>query len=447
METIHIYHTNDIHSHFKDWPRIVALLKERRQWHKSTGDEVFIFDIGDHIDRWHPLSDATYGKGNIALLNSANYDGVTIGNNEGITLPREHLNSLYEEAEFPVIVGNLFNDNGIRPNWAKPYEIFETGANIKIAVIGLTANFSLFYERLNWQITEPLDELANLITEVEEKADVIILLSHLGLHIDEQIANKYPEIDVILGAHTHHILHNGKIKNKTLLCCAGKFGDYVGHVKLDIEISSKQIVNKKAWLYDTNSLPQLADENEMITNLFMMGKGLLATEVTVIDQKYSIDLITQLLCDALVDWCEADCSLANTGLIIEPLQKGRVTKFDLLQICPHPINPATLRVTGRELHKIIDRACDDVWLNFQMIGFGFRGTLMGKFLFSGITFKEDAIFVNNKRLQAEETYIIAVPDMFTFGSFFSEISSIDQKQYFLPQFLRDLLAWKLTKSS
>ena len=54
-EIIHFYHTNDFHSHFENWPRIVEFLKERRMLHQEMGDEAIILDIGDHVDRWHPF--------------------------------------------------------------------------------------------------------------------------------------------------------------------------------------------------------------------------------------------------------------------------------------------------------------------------------------------------------------------------------------------------------
>ena len=62
------------------------------------GEACYIFDIGDHVDRSHPFTEGTKGKGNINLLNEAGYDAVTIGNNEGITMSKEALSSLYEDA-------------------------------------------------------------------------------------------------------------------------------------------------------------------------------------------------------------------------------------------------------------------------------------------------------------------------------------------------------------
>lgn len=35
MERIHIYHTNDLHSHFENWPRIQEFLLEQRKYDRQ----------------------------------------------------------------------------------------------------------------------------------------------------------------------------------------------------------------------------------------------------------------------------------------------------------------------------------------------------------------------------------------------------------------------------
>jgi 5''-nucleotidase/2'',3''-cyclic phosphodiesterase and related esterases len=50
----------------------------------------------------HPLTEATDGQAITELLNEGLYDGVTIGNNEGITNSKDELNNLYNAANFPV---------------------------------------------------------------------------------------------------------------------------------------------------------------------------------------------------------------------------------------------------------------------------------------------------------------------------------------------------------
>ena len=69
-----ILHLNDLHSHFENYPKIKRFFKE-----KSVGfSDVLRFDIGDNVDRSHPLTEATLGKGNIALMNDLQLTAATI---------------------------------------------------------------------------------------------------------------------------------------------------------------------------------------------------------------------------------------------------------------------------------------------------------------------------------------------------------------------------------
>ena len=60
---------------------------------------------------------------------------------------------------------------------------------------------------------------------------------------------------------------------------------------------------------------------------------------------------SRILCKALREWCNTDCAIINAGLILGPLS-GKVTVYDLLIICPHPINPCKVQLTGKELKEI-----------------------------------------------------------------------------------------------
>ncbi len=283
-ETIHIYHTNDLHSHFENWPRIRDFLKNRKKWHEEQKEQVYVFDIGDHVDRWHPLSEASLGKRNVDLLNEVGYDAVTIGNNEGITLDYQDLESLYENAAFDVIVGNLLNKSSKLPQWAEPYHIYRTKGGTKAGVIGLTAYFKPFYQALGWNITSPIDELKKIVAAIKPKVDMIILLSHLGIKDDEWIAEQFPEVDIILGGHTHHILHQGKEINGSLLGAAGKYGYYVGHVMIEIDTKKGKIISKKAQLYEHHELPATPNEEGEYQEWIQEGESLLGEEIVTLNE-------------------------------------------------------------------------------------------------------------------------------------------------------------------
>ena len=65
----------------------------------------------------------------------------TIGNNEGVGNPHDVLEHLYDHANFPVALANLFEVDGNRPTWAKPFVRTQTRAGTRIAIVGFTAPF------------------------------------------------------------------------------------------------------------------------------------------------------------------------------------------------------------------------------------------------------------------------------------------------------------------
>ncbi|MCM3787109.1 bifunctional metallophosphatase/5'-nucleotidase [Domibacillus indicus] len=446
-KTIHIYHTNDLHSHFENWPRIAHFLKEKRELHESAGEFVFAFDIGDHVDRAHPLTEGTLGTFNIELLNSSRFDAAAIGNNEGITMPREALNALYEQARFPVVCANLFEKNGERrPDWVVPHTFFQAGSTT-IAVTSATAQYTAFYELLDWCVTLPIDELKKQIAMLKRRADIVIVLSHLGMYDDEKLAEE-TEADIILGGHTHHTFHEGKEVNGTLMAAAGKYGYFTGHVEVDIDKAGR-IAGKRARVYETNrSLTPPPDEKKQQALFEEKGKQALSVPVVRLQKELWSDWfkpspLPQMLTEALTEWCRADCSFLNAGVVLGNLPAGDITKYDLHKLLPHPINPCLIELTGAELAEVIRQTCDEKWPHLQIKGLGFRGSVMGRFVYDRIEIDKPNIFINGEPIDIKRTYKVATLDMFTYGHYFVELHRASSKRYFMPEFLRDIMEWKL----
>ena len=82
--------------------------------------------------------------------------------------------------------------------------------------------------------------LKKMAEQLREKTDVIICLSHLGYMKTGLLAEECEQIDVILGAHTHHLFVKGEMVNDTLLAATGKFGEYVGHVEILVDMDGEK---------------------------------------------------------------------------------------------------------------------------------------------------------------------------------------------------------------
>src|SRR5690625_2324505 len=194
-EKLYFYYTNDLHSHFESWPQVVTFLENEKRQRIDQNESYWLVDIGDHLDRVHPITEATMGRANIELLNEAGYDLVTIGNNEGITLPYHNLYHLYDQATFKVVCTNLKSLTEKNPDWLQPTATIQSKQGVKIGVIGLTAPFNAFYHLLGWHVEYFYETLDRHIEKLSASTDAIVLLSHLGISEDRQIAERYENID------------------------------------------------------------------------------------------------------------------------------------------------------------------------------------------------------------------------------------------------------------
>ena len=446
IETIHFYHTNDIHSHFENWPQISRLLCNKKQEHLIEGNACYIVDIGDHVDRSHPFTEGTKGQGNIQLLNEAGYDAVTIGNNEGITMSKEALSSLYKEASFDVILSNLFEDDGSRPDWSLPYRIYSTAKGTRIGVIGATAEYKAFYSKLGWQVTPPRENLKRIAESLAEDTDFIVCLSHMGINEDEKLAVECPGIDVIFGAHTHHLFHEGKMIGETMLAATGKYGQYVGHVTVKFDKDAKKPMQLDAELFRMDSVKSNEKDIEKVNKLIQLGKKAMEEQVFFNPTHLAQNLfeespLSSFFGRALIAYSQADCALFNAGIFLGSLDEGWVTKADLHALLPHPINPCLVTLDGSELIDVYELSMNKDWPQIEIKGLGFRGALMGAMIHERLyKNRHGQLFAGNREVVSGQKYTLATLDMFTFGFFFPSLKQAE-KEYYMPELIRDVLGW------
>ncbi|KPN89440.1 bifunctional UDP-sugar hydrolase/5'-nucleotidase [Lysinibacillus sp. ZYM-1] len=444
LEKIHIFHTNDLHSHFKYWPRMQSYVKEMRNTLAGIGETSYFFDVGDHLDRSNIYTEATIGKGNVQLLNEAEYDVVTIGNNEGITLSHNELFHLYDDANFDVVVGNIDAYNGRNPAWLKPYVVLTTEKGTKLGIIAATAMFEVYYQELNWQMVEARSTLLRLAHQLRKEVDIILCLSHLGITEDELLAEECPEIDVIFGSHTHHVLPNGKLVNGVLLTGGGKFGQYTGHLVIEYDENMRKIVEKKDTLIHNKDLPNIHNEQQIVQSLEDEGIRILDTPVFTTKKSYNKEWfhysqLSDLFAHAILEKSGADCALFNAGIFLDGLPKGTVTALDLHRIFPHPINLCTIELSVTEMKEIYIQSENEEWPYIELKGLGFRGVIFGKILTYGFSMNDNRqLLINGKLADNDHVYKLVTLDLFTFGYFYPSFKYA-KKQYILPEFLRNIM--------
>ena len=452
MEQIRIIHTNDVHSHLENWPKMRRFIQERQQ--TKIGDSVVTVDLGDYSDRWHPLTESTNGQGNVQLMNQVNYDYATIGNNEGTGNSKEELDHLYDGANFEVILANLFDAKTLQyPDWAKPYGIHVTEQGTKIGFVALTAYFPLTYQPNGWDIRAWQEILPQLAVDLKKEVDVLILLSHLGIEDDFRIAEEIPSIDVIIGSHTHHLFVDGKKVNDTLIAAAGKFGQYVGEIVLTLD-GSRVIIDKKAYTFATEEMISYPEDQAEIESYILEGQNRLkALEVTRLEEDLPIYVppnersLTSDTLRAMKVRGQTTAAIINTGLFLNPLVKGRIDQNDLHQILPHPMHLIRVTLKGSDFIRfVLEVEKNRGFLRrFPIVGMGFRGKIFGEIVYSGFTYdKTNAqVLWLGEEIDPNREYTFTTVDHWMFIPFFPTIEIAGKIEFLFPEFIRTVLGTHL----
>jgi len=215
---------------------------------KERGAEnVLLLDSGD---TWQGTAVALHTKGE-AIVDAQNYLGVDVmvGHWE-FTYGKERVFELIKKFKGDFISQNVTDNDPFSDNFEElifpPYTIKEIGG-AKIGIIGQsfpftsTANPKKFTEGWSFALRhETLQEYVNMLRK-EKKVDAIVVLSHDGFSVDQELAKKIKGVDFILSGHTHDPSPEPIVVNDTVILISGSHGKYVS--RLDLDIKNKKVVD------------------------------------------------------------------------------------------------------------------------------------------------------------------------------------------------------------
>jgi len=266
-----IVHTNDLHSHLLGfspnidytpleagddktvggWSRIAGVIQDVK---RNRSNPVLVLDAGDFMmgSLFHMLSREEAFE--LRLMGEMGYDAVTLGNHEFDLKPAglaRILSTAEQSGKIPAIVlsnavfsADSADDDDLEKVFergvVRPYHIIERDG-IRIGIFGLlgkdAAGVAPFASPVKFE--DPVTAARRMVEKLrgEEKADMVICLSHSGLHDnperseDEILAKEVPGIDIIISGHTHTRTDLRRVKN-TLIVQAWFYGRQVGVMDL-----------------------------------------------------------------------------------------------------------------------------------------------------------------------------------------------------------------------
>lgn len=178
----------------------------------------------------------------VAAFNATGTDAITIGESD-LLWGKENLLQVLGGAEFSVVCTNLVDGESGAPLFRR-YLIKEI-EGLRVGIFGL---FPRTLENTSRRLAgltvlDPLDVVRRIVPLLTEKADFVILLSHLGYPEDLTLAKAVDGIDVIVGGHTGINLSHPRIIGNTIIVQVATKGRYLGKLDLRIEDPSRPFVN------------------------------------------------------------------------------------------------------------------------------------------------------------------------------------------------------------
>lgn len=337
------------------YARIKTLVDNIR---KETNDHLIFCDNGDTFHGTRPVV-ASQGKCLIPILNSLRLDAMTA--HWDFAYGPSHLKELASQLQFPILAINVYDKSNGELFFA-PYKILEMG-EISVAIIGIASNIvdksmpPHFSEGIRF--SSGRDELPQFIAEAKAKgADLIVVLSHLGLPQDIQLVKEVEGVNIVLSGHTHNRLFEPIEQNKTIIIQSGSHGAFVGRV--DLEIANKNIIKFKHSLIEvSDSIKANPDVAELVQKALSPFQELTRVKVgnTEIDLNRNTSLEASMdtfLLTAVREASKTQIAFSNGWRWGVPLQAGPVTENDLYNIVPMDVPITILEMNGHEILELLE---------------------------------------------------------------------------------------------
>jgi 2',3'-cyclic-nucleotide 2'-phosphodiesterase (5'-nucleotidase family) len=381
-----ILHTNDLHAHddaFSDRGKLVggmSRIAHAIQEIRREKPNVVVVDAGD-IFQGTPYFKLYHGEVEVESLNKAGYDIFTIGNHEfddGAT----NLAKQLSRAKFDVISANLDTtampalNKLVKPSTIKTFNGQKVGfvgaITHNLRDVALNTEGVVVKSPADATWTEPIKEEVERLKK--QGVDKIIMVTHCGVEDDKDLAEAIPDIDIIVGGHSHtrldkivYVPHEDG--SRTAIVQTGCYGRALG--RLDVAFDSKGQLDVPATKYKLiNIREQMPEHPEVKAYLNEKVKPFLSLRNTVagistgeFDNQFRLypwdSPIGNLITDALAEGGSkygATIALQNRGGIRGRIDRGMITAEKLDEVLPFENHLIIATVSGATLTKALENS-------------------------------------------------------------------------------------------
>jgi len=342
---------------------------------KERGEENVLFlDSGD---TWQGTGVALKTRGE-AIVKAQNYLGVDVmtGHWE-FTYGKERVMELIEMLDAKFVAQNVVGNDPFADEYEElifePYTIQEKGG-AKIGVIGQafpftsTANPKEFTEGWSFGIRpETLQDYVNELRK-EHKVDCVVVISHDGFSVDQEVARMVHGIDFILSGHTHDPSPKPIVINGTVIVIAGSHGKYIGRLDIDAKNGKVNDYEYKLVPIASNLIPADPEGVKLVDELYApfdkeLNEVLGKTKNTLYKRDTFFSTFDQLINDAIMDEMKCDMSFTpgyRWGTTV--LAGDDILMDNVYEMCgiTYP-NVYTFELKGKQIANLLEDIADNVF--------------------------------------------------------------------------------------
>ncbi len=379
-----ILHTNDIHGRFvEDDGRVIGMAKVKGLKDKYNPD--LMVDSGDAFQGL-PVSNNSKGEEMAKAMNGVGYDAMTVGNHE-FDFGYDQLLKLQKQLNFPIVSSNIYK-NGKR--------VFDpsttvTKNNVRYGIVGVTTpetktkTSPTAVEGVEFK--DPLTSVKQAMNEIKNNVDVFVILSHLGVdkstqktwrgdYLIDQLTKdgSFKQPIFVLDGHSHTVIDKGEhYGTNNVLAQTGTALANVGRV--DFTFQNQKASDINASLINVADAKDITPDPQIDAQTKKANDDFLKETSTVVIPNNTVTLngeraqartqetnLGNLITDAMEAYAsknfshQPDFAITNGGGIRASIEKGEVTKNDIITVLPFGNLISQIQVKGSDVEKAFEHS-------------------------------------------------------------------------------------------
>lgn len=346
-----------------------------------AGKNVLTLNAGDNFQG--SLFYTMYkGAAEAEMLNAMKFDAMTVGNHE-FDDSEDALAPFLEKIQFPVVTANVIAGFSSKVKDKIKPSVVLTVAGEKIGIVGAVTNDTPEIATPGPNIMIGIDEQAIKDEVAKLKAEgvnKVIALTHVGYPRDLEVIAKIPDVDVVVGGHTHTFLSNTDkdasgpyptmVDNpggyKVPVVQAGQYTKYLGNLNIVFDdngvvksAKGDPILVDAGFKPDEATVARIAELAKPIEELKakVVGESAEAIDGDRKSCRAKECSMGNLIAEAMLDRVKdqgVTIAIQNGGGVRASVDAGPVTMGEVLTVLPFQNTIATFQLTGADLTTALE---------------------------------------------------------------------------------------------